>query len=96
MNQSPTANSTAAYRHEIRVPQSRHFPRNNTQLKTGRLSHHRTICPQLMQCDRGVTMLSPLGTRTMQTFKKLPRKSPIKNPETTNTASEGFTPEVYV
>jgi hypothetical protein len=40
-------------------------------------------------------MLSPRGTRTMQTFKKLPKKSPIRNPETSN-ASKGFTPEVYV
>ena len=49
-----------------------------------------------MQCDRGFTTLSPLGTRTMQTFKKLPKNSPTTKPINSNVPSKGFTPEVYV
>ena len=51
-NHNPPASSTAGYLHGIPAPQSRHRPRSTTQLKIGRLSYHRTVCPQVMQCDR--------------------------------------------
>src|SRR5580692_7851973 len=93
-NQTPTANSTAGYRHEIQAPQSRHRPRSTTQLTTGTLSYHRIACPHAMQCERGVTIDSCPGKREMHTFRKLPKSSPNPNPTTSNHIAT-VTPEVY-
>jgi len=40
------------------------------------LSTGRTAMPHAMQCDPGRTTESPLGTRAMQTLKKLPQIAP--------------------
>jgi hypothetical protein len=73
---APTASSTSGYRQLIRAPQLRQRPRSASQLTTGTFSHHMRVRAQLLQCDRGLTMLSPAGQRLRHTFRKLPKASP--------------------
>src|SRR4051795_1217831 len=56
--------------------QSRHRPRNNTQLSTGTLSRARTRTSQAGQCEGGATTLSPRGTRQTTTLRKEPTARP--------------------
>src|ERR1022692_2731796 len=58
------------------VPQPRHLPRRNRKLASGMFSYQAIMCPQFGQCERGETTDSSFGNRTMQTFRKLPIKSP--------------------
>lgn len=68
--------STDGYIAEIGVPQLRHLPCKAIQLKTGTLSYGFMAEPQLGQRDDGETIDTPAGIRVMQTFRKLPIKSP--------------------
>jgi len=70
------ASSTSGYRQLIHAPQLRQRPRSASQLTTGTFSHHASARPQALQCDRGLTMLSPSGQRLRHTFRKLPKASP--------------------
>jgi len=72
-----TAISTITYLHPIHAPQDRHRPRSASQLTSGTFSHHARVLPQLRQCERGLTMLSPAGQRVRHTFRKLPKASPM-------------------
>ena len=47
------------------------------------LSTGRTGMPHAMQCDPGRTTDRPLGTRAMQTLKKLPQIAPHRPASTT-------------
>jgi len=71
-----TASSTRGYRQLMGAPHVRQRPRSAIQLTNGTFSHHARVRPQLMQCERGWTMLSPSGQRLRHTFRKLPKASP--------------------
>jgi hypothetical protein len=64
------------YMAEIGAWQLRHLPRKRIQLSTGTLSYALIAEPHSGQRDPGNTMETPAGIRVMQTFKKLPIKSP--------------------
>src|SRR5258708_15645057 len=72
----PTAASTSGYRQLIFALHVRQRPRSAIQLTSGRFSHHANSLPQLRQCERGFTTLSPSGQRLRHTFRKLPKASP--------------------
>src|ERR1035441_4055653 len=61
---------------EIGALQLRHFPRRNSQLTKGRFRYHGIEYLQCGQWEGGDTMLSPNGSRWMQTFRKLPTMAP--------------------
>src|SRR5208283_4984347 len=58
------------------APQFLQRPRNATQVISGRFRYHGMAYLQCGQCDRGVMMLMPSGSRWMHTFKKLPAIQP--------------------
>ena len=49
-----------------------------SQLSMGKLSYQRIVRPQVVQRERGLTTLSPRGSRAMQTLRKLPKRRPTK------------------
>jgi hypothetical protein len=66
----------------MRAPQLRHFPRSNNQLITGIISRPVSLLLHDGQCDGGVTIDSPLGTRYITTLANDPNSSPntaVKN-----------------
>jgi hypothetical protein len=75
-NQIPVRSSTKGYRHEMVALQSRHRARRKIQLRIGMLSYQRMAAPHSGHRERGLTTDSCLGSREMQTFKKLPMSSP--------------------
>jgi hypothetical protein len=70
------ASSIAGYLGDIFSPQLLHLPLRNRKLNTGTRSYHLSLELQLVQCDGGKEMLSPLGILYIHTFKKLPIRSP--------------------
>ena len=60
----------------MRSPQARHAPPSRSQLSTGMLSRLAIGWLHWRQWDRGRTTDSPAGSRTMQTFRKLPSSRP--------------------
>src|SRR6266550_3968167 len=64
------------YCREIGSPQRRQRPFNNSHETTGMLSRHAMGCLQRGHVDGGLTSDMSAGSRTMHTFKKLPRQSP--------------------
>src|SRR6266550_2738860 len=73
---APTAASMMGYCREIGSPQRRQRPFNNSHETTGMLSRHAMGCLQRGHVDGGLTSDMSAGSRTMHTFKKLPRQSP--------------------
>ena len=61
------------------------------------LSYQRIAWPQWGQRERGEMIDSCAGSREMQTFRKLPNSSPIRNPPSSNHSDTryGATSEVY-
>ena len=76
INNAQVDDSTTGYRQEIRAAQPRQAPLSSSQLTTGTLSQAAIVRPQLRQWDRGATIDSPAGSRTIQTFRKLPSSNP--------------------
>ena len=76
-NKTAVSNSTNGYLKDILPPQQRALPRKKNQARIGILSYHLISLPHA-QCDGGRTIDSPLGIRSMQTFKKLPVHAPNK------------------
>jgi hypothetical protein len=60
-----------------------------SQLRRGILSYQRMGDPHWGQCEPGLMIDSPLGTREMQTFRKLPKRRPKRK------AKSGITFGVY-
>src|SRR3990172_5312301 len=72
----PVRSSTTGYCQEIRCPQLRHCPLRRRKLRTGILSYSLIAVRQLGHGERGITTLSPWGSRGMQTLPKPPTMSP--------------------
>ena len=73
-----TPNSTSGYLKEILALQHLAFPPKSIQEMMGMLSYQCIGCPQV-QCEGGVTILSPRGMRIIHTFRKLPAIAPYTN-----------------
>src|ERR1041385_6149194 len=73
---APTAASMMGYCREIGSPQRRHRPFRSSQETTGMLSRQAIGCLQRGQVEGGFTSDMSTGSRTMHTFRKLPRQSP--------------------
>src|ERR1039457_3119224 len=58
------------------APQFLQRPRNANHVTSGTFKYHGMEYLQCGQCDGGVTMLMPSGSRWMQTFRKLPTMQP--------------------
>src|SRR6184192_1437845 len=73
---APTAASTMGYCREIGSPQRRQRPFKSSHETTGMLSRQAMGCLQRGQVEGGFTSDMSTGSRTMHTFRKLPRQSP--------------------
>ena len=58
------------------APQFLQRPRSASHVTSGMFRYHGMEYLQCGQCERGVTMLMPSGSRWMHTFKKLPTMQP--------------------
>src|SRR5438477_494521 len=70
---APTAASTMGYCREIGSPQRRQRPFKSSHETTGMLSRQAMGCLQRGQVEGGFTSDMSTGSRTMHTFRKLPR-----------------------
>src|ERR1051325_4696826 len=73
---APTAASMMGYCREIGSPQRRQRPFRSSQETTGMLSRQAIGCLQRGQVEGGFRSDMSTGSRTMHTFRKLPRQSP--------------------
>ncbi len=58
------------------LPQYRQRPRKSKKLKIGIKSYQRKVWPHLGQWERLLIIPSPVSSRQMTTFKKLPAAEP--------------------
>src|SRR5208282_6646248 len=58
------------------APQFLQRPRNASHVTSGMFRYHGMEYLQCGQCDFGVTMLRPSGSRWIHTFRKLPTMQP--------------------
>ena len=61
---------------EMGAPQFRHLPRKYSQVASGMFRYQGIEYLQCGQWEGGETMLSPIGSRWMQTLRKLPTIEP--------------------
>ena len=64
------------YRGEIGALQFAHLPRRASHERIGMFWYHLIAALHFGQCDGGLTIDSPRGTRQMTTFKKLAMHAP--------------------
>ena len=62
---------------EILLLQNEHFPLRKIQENRGMLWYHLSGCLHVGQCDAGIEILSPFGSRMMTTFKNEPMHNPM-------------------
>jgi hypothetical protein len=78
-NRQPPSVSTNMYRGEIGARHEEHFPRSASQERIGMFCHHLIAAPHFGQCDGGLTIDSPRGTRHMTTLRNDAMHAPSQN-----------------
>ena len=93
-NATAVPSSTSGYRADIADPHPRQRPRWITQENNGMFSDGFSTRSQVGQCDGGVTIDSPLGTRQITTFKNDPTHNPSTAPTPTATSRYETPPSI--
>ena len=75
-NNAPPSNSIRMYRGEIGALQFAHLPRKASHERIGMFWYHLIGALHLGQCDGGLTIDSPRGTRQITTLRKLAMHAP--------------------